>query len=253
MGLTKGGKENQRPAVCGRYGRPMNHWAERGLAALVGAVVGVAGGTILGGSERASVLPPTACQRGLENSRALWAEALSDTVMCESRLHALETRRPAEEPPSDAPATGPAQLIPLEVIVEATPYSGWQLRVRVRNDSDKTVDAMRFRVELFDAFNQPVPTLRPIRSVPGNLLLAESSTPVRPGESRTLGPYELRDFPGTRKGMVTITSVHFLDNSTWSGSVTQTVDPRAPRAVPEPEPASRRRRSPDAVVKPVAP
>lgn len=225
----------------------MNQWAERGLVALVGAAVGLVGGAVLGGAPQASVLPPTACQRSLETAKAIGLEAIQDAMECEAQARTTQAEEPAPVEESAAAATGPAELIPLEAIVEPARFSGRQLRVRVRNNSTKTIDGFRFQVELFDAFNEPASYSRPRRSVQANLLLAESSVAVPPGEPQTIGTWELRDFPSAVKGIVTITGAHFLDNSTWQGSVTQELDPRAPQAEPAPEPAPAPRRSRSAV------
>lgn len=194
-----------------------------------------------------------------------WAEEArvrGDLAECESALNSAHARiqelelggalEPAAAAPEavDAPEDPPAPesdadapLVPLRAYVRGNSAGTTEVSISVRNESRKAIDGFRFSVQLFNAFNEPV------RCRYGSPRLCRGGLDafrgyhdgrprLAPGSERRLGVWSAFDFPGATKGIVTITEVHFTDNSTWSGASRQEYDPREPE-----RPAKRTRRA----------
>ena len=113
-----------------------------------------------------------------------------------------------------------------------------ELTITIRNRTPKTVDGFVFTAELFDSFNSPVICEHKARGSRiwerlcrdgVDVFNGLAQDRVRPRQRRSLGVWSMFHFGAASKAIVTITSVHFTDNSTWSGRCRQEWDPRDPR------------------------
>lgn len=151
---------------------------------------------------------------------------------------------PAPAPPP--PSAEPPPLVPIRTIVRRNSAGTSEVEIVVHNETRRTIDGFEGTVALFDNYNRPVTC----RHAPGihtqadldradglvrrlcntGILTARvtSDESIRGRAERRVGVWSLFDFDGSTKGIATITSVHFTDNSVWAGSVTQEEDPREP-------------------------
>lgn len=103
-----------------------------------------------------------------------------------------------EEQPSDP-------VLITKAIIKSGDYGiGKEIKLNYKNNSDKTIDAIRFQYYCFNNFGEPAGS--------GRLLTQDTQ---KPGKS-TYGIWNNYD-TGCTKIKVVINDVHFTDDSTWNG------------------------------------
>lgn len=158
-------------------------------------------------------------------------EQVAENIAANEAAMAEVAERQAREA-AEAAATAP--LMPLSGRIRVNSAGTPELTIRVRSRDRRTIDAFRFSAEVFDNFGDPAMTTRPSRLRPAtNVILLQNqadrrSDRVSPRGTKTLGHWSLFHNESARKARITITSVHFTNGETWTGSVTQELNPLAP-------------------------
>lgn len=98
----------------------------------------------------------------------------------------------------------------------------------MRNLTSKTIDGVEIEAVPYNNFNERVLNRYTYRRESDPNFTARGDQRIGPRARRRLGTWSMFDFDGTTKAIVTVTRVHFTDNTEWRGVARQMDDPRRP-------------------------
>ena len=140
-------------------------------------------------------------------------------------------------------------LIPLKSFIETKQEGKAVLTIEVHNQSKKTIESFSFSSRCFDDSNEAILNERvkreanaaemtldqliqaaiKIKSPRAHRMgdfLGNSDGEISRGRETKRGVWRMVDHPGCIQAITTIHEVHFSDDTTWEGEITQEFDPR---------------------------
>jgi hypothetical protein len=139
------------------------------------------------------------------------ARAAPPAVLQANAAGAPAAAQPAAPVPVMAADAGPPPVAVTRTIMSRNSIGEPVMGLEIRSLSDKTIDAVEFRAEVFDNFNEPARG----RWREDNLILANSDQSIRPRQTRRIGYWTLHNNESATKGIATISRVHFTDGTEW--------------------------------------